>query len=229
LVIVQLGVVVLYAVKEEVARLLQEGVDGKIKRLKVGSQGHSGELRIGAKSGQARGEVELGLLRGRCRELMEVRSEQMRVVHNHGQFGEDVLVAKTALLKAVSGSVVGSSDCRTIRGANLPLGGEFPLLVSGNELRRQPVGPKTEAALRASADVVNESHCPLIGFLLVEILVLDGVDVDKVAHVGAHVPADILSIYVDLAQELDHLVLVSVVRLGPGSGGGLTLAVVVVA
>jgi hypothetical protein len=51
-------------------------------------------------SGETGREVQ-GLAWGRSRELVEERGEKVRVVDDNGQLGEDVLVAKTALLQAV--------------------------------------------------------------------------------------------------------------------------------
>lgn len=100
LVVVELGVVGLYAVEKEVASLLEEGVDGEIERVKVGSKRERGEVGVLFKSGEAGREVE-GLLRGRSGELVEERGEDVRVVDDDGQLGEDVLVAEAALLQTV--------------------------------------------------------------------------------------------------------------------------------
>ena len=100
LVVVQLGVVVLYAVEQEVAALLEERIDGEIERLKVRGKRYRGELRVGVEGSKTCGELQLGLLWGRSRELVEVRGEEVRVVHSDGQFGEDVLVTESALLQA---------------------------------------------------------------------------------------------------------------------------------
>lgn len=67
---------------------------------------------------------------------------------------------------------------------------------------------------------MHQSDCPLIQLLLVEKLVLDHVHVDKVAHVGASVPASVVGIDVDLTKHPDHLSLVSGVGLGAGGSGG---------
>ena len=75
---------------------------------------------------------------------------------------------------------------------------------------------------------MDEGDCALVQLLLVKVLVLDGVEVDKVAHVGAQVPADVLGVHVDLPQELEHFTLVCVVGLGSGRCSCLVLAVVVV-
>ena len=55
---------------------------------------------------------------------------------------------------------------------------------------------------------MDEHDCALINFLLIEELVLDRGEVDKVAHARRHVPASILCVDIDLAQALDHLILV---------------------
>lgn len=97
---------------------------------------------------------------------------------------------------------------------------ELVLLERLNELGRQTESPQAETALGAAADIVDQSHCPLVHLLLVEKLVLDHVHVHKVAHVGAGVPPDIVGVDVDFAHHSDHLGLVSGVRLDAGSGSG---------
>lgn len=100
LVVVKLGVVGLYAVEEEVAGLLKEGVDREVERVEVGCQGQRGKRGVLLEGGEAGREVE-GLARGRSRQLVKERGEEVRVVDDDGQLGEDVLVAETALLQAV--------------------------------------------------------------------------------------------------------------------------------
>lgn len=73
---------------------------------------------------------------------------------------------------------------------------------------------------------MDEGDGALIVLLLVEELVLDSVEVDEVAHAGAGVPADVLGVDIDLAQELDHLVLVGDVGLGTRGGGSNALLAV---
>lgn len=102
LVVVELGVVVLYAVEQEVARLLEEGVDGKVERLEVGSKGHGSELRVAVEGCEAARELQLGVLGWGRGELVEERGDDVRVVDGDGQFGEDVLVAEAALLEAAT-------------------------------------------------------------------------------------------------------------------------------
>lgn len=60
--IVQLHVMSLYAIKKEVAGLLQEGVDGKIKRLEIGRQRVAGDIGVSVERSQAWWECELALL-----------------------------------------------------------------------------------------------------------------------------------------------------------------------
>lgn len=96
---------------------------------------------------------------------------------------------------------------------DVPLSGKLGFLVGGDEDGGQSKGAQAQAALRAAADVVDESDGALVGLLLVEVLVLNGVEVDKVAHVGAQVAADVLGVDVDFAEVLDHLVLVGLVGL----------------
>ena len=100
LVVVEFGVVGLYAVEEEVAGLLKEGVDREVERVEVGCQGQRGKRGVLLEGGEAGREVQ-GLAWGRSRQLVEERGEKVRVVDDNGQLGEDVLVAETALLQAV--------------------------------------------------------------------------------------------------------------------------------
>lgn len=65
---------------------------------------------------------------------------------------------------------------------------------------------------------MDKRHCPLVQFLLVEVLVLDNVHVDEVAHVGARVPSDVVRIDVHLPQHPDHLILVGDIGLCSRSG-----------
>lgn len=115
--------------------------------------------------------------------------------------------------------------------ACIPLGCELALLVSCHEGGRQPVRAQVHGALRAPADIVDKRHSLLVGRILVEVLVLDRLQVDKVAHACACVPAHVVRVHVDLAQELDHLVAVCDVLLGTGSrsskvAGRVALAIV---
>lgn len=103
---------------------------------------------------------------------------------------------------------------------DIPLSCELALFERCHERRRKPVRAQVETALRASANIVNERDRPLVRLALVVELVLDGVQVDEVAHAGACVPAHIVRVHVDLAQELDHLVAIGDVLFGAGSSGG---------
>ena len=111
----------------------------------------------------------------------------------------------------------------------LPLSCELALLVGSHESRGQPVCAKVHGALGAPADIVDERDGLLVGGILVEVLVLDGLEVDEVAHARACVPADVVRVYVDFAQELDHLVSVCDVLLGAGSGSSKVAGVVALA
>lgn len=219
LVVVELGVVVLDAVEQQVARLLQERVDGQVERVEVGAQRRLRLERVRVERRQVgrEGQLVLGRLRG---QLVQQRGEEVRVVDGEGQLDEDVVVAEAALLKACGESAVWFAGARRSRVLwDIPLGGELALLVGGHELGGQAEGAQAEGTLGAAADVVDEGDGTLVHLLLVEELVLDGVEVDEVAHAGAGVPADILGVNVDLAQELDHLVLVGDIGLGARSGG----------
>lgn len=100
----------------------------------------------------------------------------------------------------------------------VPLGRELALLVGCHKRRRKPVCAQVEGALRAPTHVVDQGDGPLVWLALVEVLVLDGVQVDKVPHARAGVPAHVVRVHVDLTEELDHLIAVCDVLLGAGSG-----------
>jgi hypothetical protein len=126
-----------------------------------------------------------------------------------------------------------STYASTWRGMNLPLGGELALLVGCYKCRGQAVCAQVQSALRAPAHVVNQGDCPLVELVLVVELVLDGVQVDEVAHARARVPADVVCVHVHFPEELDHLVAICDVLLGArsssGEVGSLVVLVVVVA
>lgn len=100
MVVVKLGVVVLYAIEEEITRLFEEWIDGKVERFEVWCKRHVGELRIDVESSEARRELQLGLLWGCGGQLVEERGEEVRVVNADWQLGEDVLVTEATLLEA---------------------------------------------------------------------------------------------------------------------------------
>lgn len=74
---------------------------------------------------------------------------------------------------------------------------------------------------------MHQRNRPLTHLLLVKELILNKVGVDKVAHICARVPSNVVRIDVDLAHHLDHLILVRVVGFGAGCGGSGMIAVVV--
>lgn len=100
LVVVDLGVVGLNAVQEEVAVLLEEGVDAERQVVKVGAE--SGGLGEGAglESAERGGKVG-GRGGGWGLQLVDERSDQVRVVDLDGQLLEDILVAEIGLLQPV--------------------------------------------------------------------------------------------------------------------------------
>lgn len=99
-------------------------------------------------------------------------------------------------------------------------GRELVLLERSHELGRQTERSKAQGTLSATADIVNKSDCPLVHLLLVKELVLDHVHVDKVAHVRARIPTDIVRIDVNLAKHPDHLSLVGHVGLRTRGSSG---------
>lgn len=214
LVVVELGVVVLDALEEQVACLLEERVDGEVERVVVGVERGLGGVLVLVQGRQARGEGEL-LLGRLCGQLVEERGEEVRVADGDGELDEDVRVPEAALLEAALVSIHCHSRCRLF--SSIPLSCELALLVGSHEGGRQPVCAQVHGALGAPADIVDERDCLLVGCILVEVLILDGLEVDKVAHAGAGVPADVVGVHVDFAQKLDHLVAVCDVLLSAGS------------
>ena len=67
---------------------------------------------------------------------------------------------------------------------------------------------------------MHDGDGSLVELFLVMILVLDHVQVDKVAQICAGVPANIVGIDIDLPELLDHFHLIGTVCLGSRSGSG---------
>ena len=113
----------------------------------------------------------------------------------------------------------------------LPLCVKFPLFVRSHERWREAVGPQAQAALRTPTHVMHQRNRLLIQLILIKKLVLNRVHRDKIPHIGTCIPAHIIRIHIDFAQELDHFVLVGDVGLcAGGSGcdvGGVVLAAAV--
>lgn len=110
---------------------------------------------------------------------------------------------------------------------DIPLGGELALLVGSHECVGEAESSQGQVALGALAGIVDEGN-GLGVVLLVVVEVLDEVEADKVAHVGANVPADVVGVDVDLLQVSDHLVLVGNVCLLARGGGSHQGAIVLV-
>lgn len=100
LVVVDLRVMILYALKEQVASLLKEGIDGEIKRLVVREEGRLWDVGILLQGSQVGRELEL-LLWCTRRQLVQERGEEMGVVNGNGELDQDIVVAETALLQTV--------------------------------------------------------------------------------------------------------------------------------
>lgn len=99
LVVVDLGVVGLDAIQQEVAVLLEEGVDAERQVVKVG--GESGGLGEGAGLESAERDREVGGRGGGALQLVDERSDQVGVVDLDRQLLEDILVAEVGLLQPV--------------------------------------------------------------------------------------------------------------------------------
>lgn len=104
LVVVGLGVVSFDAIEQEVAVLLEEGVDGKRQVVEVG--GESEGLREGARLEGTEGRREVGRPGGAgALQLVDEGGDQVRVVNLNGQLFEDILVTEIGLLQPAKGSV----------------------------------------------------------------------------------------------------------------------------
>lgn len=97
--------VVLDALEEQIACLLEEGVDGQVERVVVGVEGRlRGVLVLEQRREVGReGELLLGCL---CGQLVEKRSEEVRVADGDGELDKDVRVPEPALLEAALVSCV---------------------------------------------------------------------------------------------------------------------------
>lgn len=138
--------------------------------------------------------------------------EEVGVVDCEGELVQDVLVAEVGFLEG--------------------LGGEFAFFVGGHEGGGEAEGAQAEGPLRGARDVVHEGDGALVELRLVKVLVLDHVEGDEVAEVGARVPAGVVGVDVDFAELADHVDLVGGVGFGARGGGGEVrggVAVVVVA
>ncbi|KUI61723.1 hypothetical protein VP1G_11265 [Cytospora mali] len=91
---------------------------------------------------------------------------------------------------------------------------EKDVLVGAGQLE----GTQAQRALRAPANVVDQGDDAVV-LALVVVHVLDETQVNKVAHGGASIPANVVGIDVDLLEVPYHLVLVTDVGLCAGGGG----------
>jgi len=164
---------------------------------------------------------------------MQERCQKVRVMDFHWQINQDILVPQVGLLDTEHEH---QHTFLPKQGGHkrpaLPLCGELALLVGGHEAGRQAVSFQAQATLAAPRHIEDEGHSALVLRALVEVLVLDEVRIDEATHVAADVPAHVLRVGIDLAQELDHLILVRNIALGArGSGGqrGSVLLVIGVA
>lgn len=105
MVVVGLGVVCLDAVQEEVAVLLEEGVDAERQVVEVGGEGRG--LGEGARLESTERGREVGRPGGAgALQLVDEGGDQVRVVDLNGQLFEDILVAKGGLLQPTKESVL---------------------------------------------------------------------------------------------------------------------------
>lgn len=107
--VVILGVVGLDAVQEQVAVLLQEGVDAQGEVVEVGGQKSGRRQRSSLQSGERWREVQR-LLGRRRRQLVKEGGEDVRVVDGHGEFDENLLVSEVRLLETGKAKTVSVSS-----------------------------------------------------------------------------------------------------------------------
>ena len=91
----------------------------------------------------------------------------------------------------------------------IPLSGELALFECGHERRRQPESTETQTACLTPSSVIYQRNGSLVEVLLVVVLILYKVEIDKIAHVRARVPPNVVRIDIHLPQIPDHLILVN--------------------
>lgn len=98
--VVGLSVVSLDAVQEQVAVLLQEGVDAKGEVVVVGGENSRLDEGSGFQSGQRWGKIRRSRNVGSLK-LVDEGGDQVRVVNLHGKFNKDILVSQAGLLQSI--------------------------------------------------------------------------------------------------------------------------------
>lgn len=99
LVVVGLGVVGLDAIKQEIAVLLEVGIDVERQVVQVGGEIGGFGVRAGLESGE-RGR-KVGRTGRGALQLVDEGGDQVRVVDLNGELVEDILVAEVGLLETV--------------------------------------------------------------------------------------------------------------------------------
>ena len=97
LVVVEIGVMGLDAVEEQVACLLEEGVDRQVQGIKRRVRGDLG--RVPANVVERGRQGKLGVL-GRGRDLVDKRREEVGIVDDNGDFGENILEGELRFLES---------------------------------------------------------------------------------------------------------------------------------
>jgi hypothetical protein len=98
-VVVKVGVVGLDALEEQIARLLEKGVDREIEKVKGGVRGQLRRVSLNVVERGRQGN--LGRLRWWRRYLVQERGEKVSVVDYYGDLDEDVLEGQLGLLQTV--------------------------------------------------------------------------------------------------------------------------------
>jgi hypothetical protein len=113
LVVVDLGVVGLDAVQEEIAVLLQEGIDAEGQVFEVGGKSGGFAEGTGLEGSQGGGKLSRSR-RGRALQLVNEGGDQVGVVELDGQFLEDVGVAQVGLLQTAIPVSIHSSEMKWV-------------------------------------------------------------------------------------------------------------------
>lgn len=108
--VVEVGVVGLDRLEQQVARLLEVGVDGELERVEGRVDGRLDRIREEVVEGE-RGL--LGVADGARGDLVEEGGEEVRVVDDYGVLDEDLLEGELGLLEAV---VFGDISVRLVEG-----------------------------------------------------------------------------------------------------------------
>ena len=97
LVVVEIGVMGLDAVEEQVACLLEEGVDRQVQGIKRRVRGDLGRVPANVVERGRQGKLRV---LGRGRDLVDKRREEVGIVDDDGDFGENILEGELRFLES---------------------------------------------------------------------------------------------------------------------------------